>query len=163
MPARIHVAADGIPVLEPDPIIHRPIDPYNPSTTSSGNRPAYAGWGGPRADATPYDQTLSIAGTSFHSGLGTLANAHLEVKAQGQFHRFAAQVGVDDSTRGRRAAVRFEIYGDGRLLATSKPMRFGMHAASLSAPVAGVKVVELIARQIDKDAEVLEVSPSGRA
>ena len=152
MPARIHVAADGIRVLEPDPVIHRPVDPYNPSTTSSGNRPAYAGWGGPRADATPYDQTLAIAGATFRSGLGTLANAHLEVKAQGQFQRFAAQVGVDDSTRGRRAAVRFEVYGDGRLLAASRPMRFGMAAEPISAPVAGVKVVELIARQIGTDA-----------
>lgn len=151
MPGRVHVAADGIAVLEPDPIIHRPVDPYHPGTTSTGNRPAYAGWGGPRADATPYDQNLSIAGASFRSGLGTLAGARLEVKADGQFQRFSARVGVDDSTRGRRAGVRFEVYGDGRLLASSPVMRFGAPAVELSAPTGRARVIELIARQMGPD------------
>lgn len=151
MPGRIHVAADGIKALEPDPIIHRPTDPYHPGTTGNGNRPAYAGWGAPRADATPYDQSLAIAGTSFRFGLGTLANARLEVKTDRQFQHFSAQVGVDDSTRGKQAGVRFEVYGDGRLLAQSPVMRFGMKDVPLSARIGHARVVELIARQIGPD------------
>lgn len=151
MPGRVHVAEDGIRVPEPDPIIHRPADPYHPGTTSSGNRPAYAGWGGPRADATPYDQNLSIAGKTYRSGLGVLANSRLEVKAEGPFQRFSALVGVDDSTRGKKAGVRFEVYGDGHLLASSPVMRFGAPAALLSAPVGAYRVIELIARQIGQD------------
>ncbi len=148
MPGRINVAQDGIPALEPDPTIHRTADPYAPSTRSTGSRPVYAGWGGARADATPYAETLEIAGTPFRSGIGVLANSRLEVKADGAFGRFSAKVGVDDSTRGKSAAVRFEVYGDGRLLARSRPARFGQPAVRIDAAIAGVKVVELIARQL---------------
>ena len=143
---RIHVAADGIRAPELDPIIHRMIDPAN-GTTSNGFRPAYAGWGGPRADSTPYEQSLTVAGEGFRYGLGVLANSRLEVKADAQYHRFAARVGIDDSTRGRHASVRFALYGDGRLLAISRPMRFGEPAREISASVAGARVIELIVRQ----------------
>lgn len=148
MTGRINVAQDGIPALEADPTIHRMADPYAPSTSSDGSRPLYAGWGGPRADSTPYDETLEIAGTTFRSGIGALANSRLEIKADGQFTRFTALVGIDDSTRGKSAPVRFEVYGDGRLLARSRALRFGEAAVPLTAAVAGVRVVEIIARQL---------------
>jgi uncharacterized protein (DUF2267 family) len=46
-------------------------------------------------------------------------------------------VGVDDSTRGKRAAGRFEVWGDGR---------------ARSAEISRVRaVVELIARHIDHE------------
>ena len=149
MTGRINVAADGIPVLEPDPIIHRMIDPYHPGTTSTGDRPAYVGWGGPRADATPYDQDLRVAGNAYRSGLGVLANSRLEVATNGAFKRFSARVGIDDSTRGTGARVRFEIYGDGKRLAVSPPMRFNEPATQLTAPITGVRVLELVVRQLD--------------
>lgn len=148
MTGRINVAEDGIPALEADPTIHRMVDPYAPSTSSDGSRPVYAGWGGPRADSTPYDETLEIAGTAFRTGIGALANSRLEVRADGQFTRFTALVGIDDSTRGKSAPVRFEIYGDGKRLAASPPMRFGDPAFPVEATVTGVKVVEIIARQL---------------
>ena len=151
MTGRINVAEDGITALEADPMIHRMMDPYNPSTTSSGNRPIYAGWGGPRADASPYDQTLRIANVGYRTGIGALANSRLEVKADGEFKRFTAKVGYDDSTRGKRAAVRFEVYGDGKRLAVSPPKRFGDGASDISADISGAKVVELIARQLGSD------------
>ena len=152
MTGRINVAQDGITALEADPIIHRMMDPYNPGTVSDGNRPLYAGWGGPRADASPYDQTLRIANVPYRTGLGVLANSRLEIRARGEFRRFAAKVGFDDSTRGKRAAVQFEIYGDGKPLATSRPMRFGMAASDISANIAGVQLLELIVRQLQPDA-----------
>ncbi len=148
MTGRINVAEDGIPALEADPTIHRMADPYAPSTSSSGSRPLYAGWGGPRADSTPYDETLEIAGVPFRSGIGALANSRLEIKVGQQFHHFTTLVGIDDSTRGKSAAVRFEVYGDGKLLVASAPMRFGEPAQPLTAQVDGVKVLEVIARQI---------------
>ncbi|MBS0254162.1 MAG: NPCBM/NEW2 domain-containing protein [Proteobacteria bacterium] len=148
MPGRINVAVDGITALEPDPLIHRMVDPYHPGTTWTGNRPAYAGWGGPRADATPYGQDLRVAGVAYRSGLGVLANSRLEARVERGFRRFSARVGLDDSTRGTRAAVRFELYGDGRRLALSPPMRFNQPAAELTAEIAGVRVLELVVRQL---------------
>ncbi len=151
MTGRINVADDGVLVPEEDPTIHRPLDPYTGSTGSDGTRPVYAGWGDPRADSTPYDDTLRIANVSYRYGIGALANSRLQVQAEGGFTRFSAQVGIDDTTRGRAAPVRFEVYGDGKLLAVSRPMHFNEAAAPLRADVAGVKVVELIARQIGTD------------
>ncbi|MBU6269131.1 MAG: NPCBM/NEW2 domain-containing protein [Sphingomonadales bacterium] len=148
MTGRINVAEDGIPALEADPTIHRMADPYAPSTSSTGSRPVYAGWGGPRADSTPYDETLEIAGVAYRSGIGALANSRLEIRNDRQFGQFSAEVGIDDSTRGKRAAVRFEVYGDGRLLAKSRPVRFGQPAVRIAARVGSVKVVEIIARQL---------------
>ena len=150
MPARINVAADGITALQNDPTIHRMMDPWT-GTRSSGTRPEYAGWGGPRADATPYDEALSIRATEYRSGIGALANSRLEIKAERAFIRFSADVGIDDSSLGKAVPVTFEVYGDGRLLAKSKPRSFGDAAESISAEVRNVTVVELVARQAAPD------------
>ena len=151
MTGRINVADDGVLVPEEDPTIHRPLDPYTGSTASDGTRPVYTGWGDPRADSTPYDNTLRIANVSYRYGIGALGNSRLQVEADGAFARFTALVGIDDTTHGRQAPVRFEVYGDGKLLAASLPMHFNEAAAPLRANIAGIKVVELIARQIGTD------------
>jgi alpha-galactosidase len=146
MPARVNVAADGITALEADPTVHRMIQPWVGGTHGSGTRPEYAGWGGPRADSTPYDEAIRIANITYPDGIGALANSRLEVRANGEFARFESVVGIDDSSRSKGQTVTFEVYGDGRLLASSSPMRFGQPAATLAAPVAGIRIVELVAR-----------------
>lgn len=150
MTARINVAVDGIAVLQNDPTVHRMLDPWA-GTRSSGTRAQYAGWGAPRADATPYDEALSIGATEYRSGIGALANSRLEIKADRAFTRFSADVGVDDSSLGQSAAVTFEIHGDGRLLARSKPKSFRDRAERIEADVTNVNIVEIVARQSDSD------------
>jgi len=145
MPGRVNPAVDGVVLPQPDPTIHRMINPWG-STTDTGEPPAYTGWGGAQADATPYRQALRIDGRMYETGLGVLANSRFEVRADGQFRRFIAEVGVDDSTFDTDDAVTFSVYGDGKLLATSKPARFGQAAQTLSANITGVKIVELMAR-----------------
>ena len=145
MPGRVNPAVDGVTTPQPDPTIHRMINPWG-GTTDTGEPPAYTGWGGAQADATPYRQALRIDGALFDTGLGVPANSRLEVRADGGFHHFVAQVGVDDSTFDTDDLVTFFVYGDGKLLAKSKPMRFGQAAQALRADIAGVKLVELVAR-----------------
>jgi len=145
MPGRVNPAVDGVVVPQPDPTIHRMITPWG-STTDTGEPPEYTGWGGSQADATPYRQALRVQGKMYETGLGLLANSRLEVRAGGEFHRFVADVGVDDSTFDTDDVVTFSVYGDGKLLATSKPTRLGQAVQRLSANVAGVKIVELVAR-----------------
>ena len=145
MPGRVNPAVDGVVIPQPDPTIHRMRNPWG-GTTDDGEPPAYTGWGGAQADATPYRQTLRVDGKPYGTGLGVLANSRFEVRADGQFRRFTAEVGVDDSTFDTEDAVTFSIYGDGKLLATSKPTRFGQAAQTLSANIAGAKIVELVAR-----------------
>lgn len=144
IPGDINVAADGVIVPEPDPVVHRMTGQWS-GTRDTGERPVYAGWGGARADATPYDQTLQIAGRRFDTGIGILAQSRLEIRNTAGRSRFEALVGIDDSTRNARDKVRFLVYGDGRLLAQSEPMAFGEAARPLAADIAGTKVIELVA------------------
>ena len=104
---------------------------------------------------------LKVTGTPFLAGgyylsemtgrINALGNSRLQVKADREFTRLTALVGIDDTTHGRAAPVRFEVYGDGKLLAASRPMHFNEAAESLQANVAGMSVVELVARQIGTD------------
>ncbi|BAI98596.1 hypothetical protein Sj15T_36700 [Sphingobium sp. TA15] len=143
-PGMVNPAVDGVVQPEPDPTIYHSIPNWR-GTRGIGERPMYAGWGGAMADFTPYNQPLVIAGKTYGSGIGILANSRLEVHNAG-FARFAAQVGVDDSALDGDQAVRFFLYGDGRPLASTPPMRRGAPAQAIAADVKGIKLLELVAR-----------------
>ena len=143
IPGAINIARDGVTVPVPDPIVHRMSNPWG-ATTNGGERPSYGGWGGARADATPYDQALTVDGKVFTSGIGILASSRMEVKAAG-FSHFEAKVGVDDSTRNLKDKVVFQVFGDGHLLAQATAA-YGQAAQPLTADLANVKIVELVAR-----------------
>jgi hypothetical protein len=55
-------------------------------------------------------------------------------------------VGIDDSAIARGRSVTFSVYGDGRLLARSRSLRFGQPVEKVEADVRGVKLIELVAR-----------------
>lgn len=149
-PGNVYVARDGIRALEQDPVVYRALASWS-TTDNGGTRPAYAGWGGPRADSTPYDQALSVQRQAFRNGIGVLADSRLQVRVPAGSQRFTARVGVDDSTRGKSAEVSFEVWGDGRRLAATGPMRFDQPARELGADLRGVTLVELVARQHGAD------------
>jgi alpha-galactosidase len=155
-PGSVNPAVDGVTRPQADPTIFRSSFGWT-GTKGAGERPMYAGWGGARADSTPYGQTLQIAGTPYAAGIGILANSRLEVRNHG-YRRVEARVGVDDSAQDRTHAVSFMIYGDGKLLATSKSLRWGQPAQALSADVSGVKVIELVTRSAAGANEQLPVS-----
>jgi len=155
-PGKVNPAVDGIRDPVPDPTIFRTADGWA-GTNSAGDRPTYAGWGGARADSAPYGQVLQVAGKPFTAGIGILANSRLEVRNDGA-RRFTAKVGVDDSATDKAHAVTFAVYGDGKLLATSRPLAWGMAAEPISASVAGVKLIELVARGPGGDSQRLPVT-----
>jgi hypothetical protein len=141
-PGRVNPAVDGVVTPEADPMIYRPL--FWAGTHGGGEHPRYGGWGGAQADSTPYGQQIAVGGKRFDTGLGVLANSRFEIRNAG-FRKFSAMVGVDDSARDRRSPVVFAVYGDGKLLARSRPMRFGESPASLVADIGGAKLVELVA------------------
>ncbi|QYE33915.1 NPCBM/NEW2 domain-containing protein [Polymorphobacter sp. PAMC 29334] len=141
-PGSVNPAVDGVEVPTPDPLVHRAPLPWL-GTHHGGDFPRYGGWGGTRVGRTPYDQPPMVAGQPLSHTIGVLANSRLEVRNAG-FSRFSMRIGVDDSTSDRKRSVTFSIYGDGHLLARSRPMRVGDGAQSLTANVAGVKIVELV-------------------
>jgi hypothetical protein len=77
--------------------------------------------------------------------VGVLPNPRLEVP-NGVYTRFPAPVGVDDSATDRDQAVTFLVYGDGKLLGQSPPLKVGQSPQALSVEVGGVKLIELVAR-----------------
>lgn len=146
-PGRVNPAVDGVVTPTIDPTIHTSVIAWS-GTRGPGEHPRYAGWGGAQADRAAYGDTLRVAARGYDTGLGVLAGSRLEVRNAG-FTRFTAAVGVDDSAAPAAGAVRFEVYGDGRKLATSVPMRFGEAAQPISADVTGVAIVELVARRMN--------------
>jgi hypothetical protein len=143
-PGKVNPAVDGVTRPIADPTIFRTAAGWG-GTRGAGDRPQYAGWGGARADSAPYGQTLQIARKAYQSGIGILANSRLEVRNDG-YRRFTAKVGVDDSATDKIHAVTFTVYGDGKRLVETAPLKWGMQAMPIEVDVAGIKLVELVAR-----------------
>jgi len=102
-------------------------------------------------------QTLQIARQTYQSGIGILANSRLEVRNDG-YRRLTTKVGVDDSATDKIHAVTFTVYGDGKRLAEAGPLKWGMPAQPIGVDVAGIKLVELVARSAATDNEALPVT-----
>jgi alpha-galactosidase len=154
-PGIVNPAVDGVVTPQPDPLVHRAPVPWR-GTHGSGDFPRYGGWGGARVDRTPYDQPLQVAGEPLAHGIGVLANSRLEVRNRA-YRTLHVRVGVDDATTDRTRAVTFLVYGDGRLLARSKPARGGDRAQDLSADVAGKGIIELVTRTEGEAGEPISV------
>ena len=144
IPGAINVVDDGVRRPQLDPTVHRNVDPWG-GTRSGGSRPLYSGWGGAQADATPYGETLQIAGHPYTSGIGVLANSLLQVKNDDGYRAFHAMVGIDDSTIDRDHAVRFAVYVDGKPVAVTPPLKYGDAPRDISADISGHRVIELVA------------------
>ena len=156
-PGNINPAVDGVTAPAPDPTIFRSIPGWR-STRGLGERPIYAGWGGAQPDATPYNQPLAIAGKTYASGIGVLANSRLEIRNKG-YSRLTAMAGVDDSAADSRHGVRFAVYGDGKLLARTPLVRRGETPTPIAVDVKGVALIEMVAQADDGvPGEMLPVS-----
>ncbi len=142
-PGNVNPAVDGVVHPMADPMVYRGLLPWR-STKADGEHPVYGGWGGARADATPFAQTPKIAGKTYHSAIGTLANSRLEVRNAG-FATFTTLAGIDDSAADPTARVRFSVHADGKLLKQTDWLKPGDAPAAISVPVKGARIVELVA------------------
>lgn len=155
-PGNVNPAVDGVVQPMPDPTLHRSAKGWQ-GTRGSGERPIYAGWGGVQADSAPYGEALSLNGKRYETGIGSLANSRLEVRNHG-YRRFSATVGVNDSARDAASTATFAVYGDGKLLATSRALKWGDSGEPITADVSGVKLIELVVRATTPDAAALPVT-----
>lgn len=142
-PSNVNPAVDGVVYPMADPMVYRGLLPWR-STKADGEHPVYGGWGGARADATPFAQAPKIAGKTYHSAIGTLANSRLEVRNTG-FATFTTLAGIDDSVADPTARVRFSVHADGKLLKQTGWLKPGDAPAAIAVPVKGAKIVELVA------------------
>jgi alpha-galactosidase len=110
---------------------------------ASGN-----GWGPVERDRSNGEQAagdgrpLNVAGTAFGYGIGAHADSAVHVWLGRACRLFTAQVGVDAET-GANGSVRFQVYGDGRLLAHSGVQRGGQAPTRLAVSTAGYLTLEL--------------------
>ena len=143
MPGSVNPAVDGVVHPMADPLVHRGLLPWR-STRGDGEHPLYGGWGGARADATPFAQTPKLAGKPYASAIGVLANSRIEVQNHG-FATFTAEAGIDDASPDPEARVRFSVHADGRRLMQTDWMKRGDQPARIAVPVQGARIIELVA------------------
>jgi len=85
-------------------------------------------------------RTLTLAGRTYAKGIGTHAYSSVHVYLGKACYWFQATVGIDDESS--RGAARFQVYGDGVLLAYTDVLRGGS-AVSLGVPTKGYRTLEL--------------------
>ena len=102
-----------------------------------------SGWNRPQSGKSIDGKPLRIGEQVFADGVGSHAPSAMLVRLDGHGKRFAAQVGIDSEV-GERGSVEFQVWGDGRLLASSGVVKGGEAPKPLEADLAGVKTLKLV-------------------
>jgi alpha-galactosidase len=106
------------------------------------------GWGPAERNMSNGEQAagdghpLSIGGTGFAKGIGAHADSAVHVYLGRSCSAFTASVGVDGEVGGN-GHVRFQVYGDGRLLAYTGVKNGGQAATVVTVSTGGVLALEL--------------------
>ncbi|GIF64576.1 alpha-galactosidase [Asanoa ishikariensis] len=87
--------------------------------------------------------TLTINGTTYAKGVGTHADSAVHLYLGRACPLFTANVGIDDEVTNAAASVRFQVYGDGKLLAYSGIKRAADGPTRLSVATGGYTTLEL--------------------
>lgn len=107
------------------------------------------GWGPAERNLSNGEQaagdgrTLTINGTTYAKGVGAHADSAIHLYLGRACPLFTAQVGIDDESGHANASVRFQVYGDGKLLAYSGIKRAADGPTRLSVATGGYSTLEL--------------------
>ena len=88
-------------------------------------------------------QTMSIAGRTFSRGFGVTAGSKLSFDLHKKWDTFTTYVGLDDEIEGN-GTVKFQVWGDGELLAESATVGKSTAASKLVVDVQGVRHLWLV-------------------
>jgi hypothetical protein len=119
-----------------------------PKTVKETLGPAFTDLKPFRRDASVLREPLRMAGREHRKGLGVHSYSLLEFDLAGQFARFQALIGLDDSARPRGAStgaegsVTFRVRLDGKLL-LERPMTWRDAPAPAELDVRGGKTLSL--------------------
>jgi len=104
----------------------------------------------------PYRRDRNVTGGRLRSGgrlspkgLGMHSAARLTYLLDGQYKRFQAEVGIDDSTAGS-GSVKVRVYVDGAKKYSSETIRGGMAPVPISVDISGTKRLDLIVDFADR-------------
>ncbi len=105
------------------------------------------GFGSPRVNLSVNGHPLTIAGSTYTTGVGTHAASAWWLHTEGHADRLKAWVGMDDEVKNEpdvsRFGVVFQLVGDGKTLFDSKPMHVGDPARPVDVDLTGVKTLLL--------------------
>ncbi|HEV7713904.1 MAG TPA: NPCBM/NEW2 domain-containing protein [Asanoa sp.] len=87
--------------------------------------------------------TLTINGTTYAKGVGAHADSAVHLYLGRACPLFTASVGIDDEVSNAAASTRFQVYGDGKLLAYSGIKRAADGPTRLSVSTGGYSTLEL--------------------
>ncbi|MEV4316680.1 NPCBM/NEW2 domain-containing protein [Actinocrispum sp. NPDC049592] len=87
-------------------------------------------------------KTLTIGGTTFAKGIGGHSDSAVHVYLGKACQLFEAKVGIDAEV-GARGGVRFQVYGDGKLLAYTDVLHGGAAAVPVAVATKGYRDLEL--------------------
>lgn len=106
------------------------------------------GWQSAQKNKSVDRNTLTIGGQIYERGVGTHANARIDIKLDGKGSRFEAAVGSDDEILSTVPSgggnMRFEVLGDGKAIWKSEILKPGQKAVPVDLDVRGVKLLSLI-------------------
>ncbi len=106
-----------------------------------------------RNDANATGTQLRAAGHPFAKGIGMHSAARLTYRLDKRYHRFAAEVALDDQV-GDRGAATFGVYVDDKLAWKSDMIRGGMPPVPVEVDVTGGKRLSLIVEFGDRGDEL---------
>jgi alpha-galactosidase len=103
------------------------------------------GWQTAQKNKSVEHHPLTIGGQIFERGVGTHADARMEIKLAGKGLRFEAMAGADDEVLSSgRGSVQFQVFGDGKMLWQSATIKPGQKALAVDVDVRGVKTLTLV-------------------
>lgn len=88
-------------------------------------------------------QPLSLGGRTFSRGLAVHSRTLLKYRIAGDFSRFQAMMGIDDTMQGKGGDMHVTISGDGKLLHEAN-VRDGQSPQPLDLIVTGVRDLEIL-------------------
>ena len=87
---------------------------------------------------------LTLKGLRYANGLGTHASSDLHFNLGGNYDRFEADVGLDDSQIGGAGSVQFEVWVDDRNVYRSATLRAGDTPGKISVDISGGAILRLV-------------------
>jgi hypothetical protein len=88
-------------------------------------------------------QMMSINGQGYFRGIGVKADSAIKFRLDGKYQSFVSDIGLDDSSKGK-GSVRFQVWGDGKLLFDSGEMKGTHDARRITVPVQGKQELWLV-------------------
>ena len=107
------------------------------------------GWGPVERDTSNGEanagdgRTITIAGTTYPTGLGVHANGDVALYLDGHCTRFTAVAGVDDEV-GNAGSVSFSVIADGRTLLSTPTVTGAEAGIPIDVDITGATIVDLI-------------------